>query len=437
MRSRTCRLVTLGCRVNQYETQLVKEALERHGFREATEGEPADLCIVNTCTVTNNGDSRSRQIIRQLARDNPGTRTIVMGCYATRAPDEVRQLPNVCEVITDKRELPDVLQRYGIYDLPSGISRFPSRQRAYVKVQDGCILRCSYCIIPQVRPRLSSRAPEEIVAEVERLIAAGHREIVLTGIHLGHYGVERTRGRSGLPPFRLGHLIRRLDQIPGDWRLRLSSLEAAEIDETFLQAVADCTHLCPHFHPALQSGSNRILRLMRRRYTRERFLDKLQQIQERFPGTVFSTDVLVGFPGETEEDFAETCEVCTRAGFVKIHAFPFSPRRGTPAADLPGRIPGNVVQMRMQHMQHLETQLAAAYHRQLLNRTVWVIPERECDAQPGWLEGTDEHYITVRLPGSSQEIGRLFPVRVVATEQTHVVAVREVPAERQIQEDAR
>ncbi|HHW51036.1 MAG TPA: radical SAM protein, partial [Pseudoclavibacter sp.] len=231
---KTCRLVTLGCKVNQYETQLVREALERQGYREATDEEIAELCVVNTCTVTSNGDSRSRQVIRQLARQNPGTRTLVMGCYATRDPRAVAKLPSVAEVITDKRELPDILARHGIYDDLPGISRFPGRKRAYVKLQDGCILKCSYCIIPQVRPGLNSRSPEEIEAEVRRLLDSGHQELILTGIHIGHYGVDTTRGRSGKPPFRLWHLIQRLDRIPGDWRMRLSSIEAAEMDDDFI-----------------------------------------------------------------------------------------------------------------------------------------------------------------------------------------------------------
>jgi threonylcarbamoyladenosine tRNA methylthiotransferase MtaB len=222
MQLRTCRLVTLGCKVNQYETQLVKEALAQHGYREADEDETADLCVVNTCTVTGTGDAKSRQVVRQLARHNPGTRTIVMGCYATRDPQAVSQLPGVFEVVRDKRELPDVLGRLGIVDMPRGISHFDGRKRAYVKVQDGCILKCSYCIIPHVRPGLTSRSPDDIEDEVRRLVGNGYREIVLCGIHVGHYGVESTRGRSGRPPFRLWHLFRRLDRIPGDWRMRLS-----------------------------------------------------------------------------------------------------------------------------------------------------------------------------------------------------------------------
>lgn len=404
---KTCRLVTLGCKVNQYETQLVKEALERHGYREAHEDEPADLCVVNTCTVTMNGDSRSRQVIRQLARQNPQARTLVMGCYATRAPEELRQLPGVFEVVTDKRELPDILARHGIYDMPAGISHFPGRKRAYVKVQDGCILRCSYCIIPLVRPRLESRDVEDIEEEVRRLVDHGHREIVLTGVHLGHYGVESTRGKSGRAPFRLWHLLRRLDRLPGNWRLRLSSIEAAEINEEFIAAAADCERLCPHFHPALQSGSNSVLRRMRRRYSVERFLEKVEKLREKFDQPALTTDVIVGFPGETEEEFEATLEACRQARFLRIHAFPFSPRTGTPAACLPAQVPGERIQQRMLRLKALEEELAADYHQVLVGRPVEVIVERALRDQPGWVEGTDRRYAIVRLPGSSQDIGQI------------------------------
>ncbi len=407
---RTCRLVTLGCKVNQYETQLVKEALEQSGFREAADEEAADLCVVNTCTVTNEGDAKSRKVIRKLARENPGTRTIVMGCYATRDPETVGELPGVFEVVADKRELPDVLARQGVHDIPSGISYFEGRKRAYVKVQDGCILRCTYCIIPQVRPGLQSRSPEEIEAEVRRLIDHGYREIVLTGIHVGHYGVDTTRGKSGRAPFRLWHLFRRLDRIPGEWRMRLSSIEANEVDRDFIAAAADCEHLCPQFHPALQSGSDAVLTRMRRRYRVGRFLEKLAQIRDVIPDVAFTTDVIVGFPGETDAEFEETLQVCRLARFSKIHAFPFSPRQGTPAAGYDGQIPPDIRKERMERLARLEQSLAADYYQRMAGQTLEVLVERMCATRPGWVRGTDRHYIPVECPGSVEDLGRFVMV---------------------------
>jgi threonylcarbamoyladenosine tRNA methylthiotransferase MtaB len=410
MAVRTCRLVTLGCKVNQYETQLVKEALEQHGYREALDGESADLCVVNTCTVTSEGDSKSRKTIRHLARENPGTRTLVMGCYATRAPEEVKELPSVFEVVTDKRELPDILLREGVYDMPKGISTFDGRKRAYVKVQDGCILKCTYCIIPKVRPGLRSRSPQDIEDEVRRLIDNGHKEIVIAGIHVGHYGVDTTRGRTGLPPFRLWHLFRRLDRVPGDWRMRLSSIEANEIGNDFINAAADCEHLCPQFHPALQSGSDSVLMRMRRRYRMGRFLETLDKMRDRIPNVAFTTDVIVGFPGETEEEFQETLESCRRAQFMKIHVFPFSARRDTPAAKFEGQVPPEVRKDRVHRLSNLERELAEGYYSRWLGCPLEVLVERLSDDRPGWVRGTDRRYIPVECPGNESDVGQFVTV---------------------------
>ena len=403
--TRTCRLVTLGCKVNQYETQLVKEALEQNGFREAGDGEAADLCFVNTCTVTNEGDAKSRKAIRQLSRQNPGTRTIVMGCYATRDPKSVAELPSVFEVVTDKRELPDVLDRQGVYDMPDGISYFEGRKRAYVKVQDGCLLRCTYCIIPSVRPGLRSRDPESIEAEVRRLIDNGYKEIVLSGIHVGHFGVDTTRGKSGKKPFRLWHLFRKLDEISGDWRMRLSSIEANEVDDDFISAAADCEHLCPQFHPALQSGSNGVLSRMKRRYRVEKFLEKLNRVREAIPNVAFTTDVIVGFPGETDAEFRETVDACKQAQFMKIHLFPYSPRKGTPAADFPDQITPEIRKQRMQKLAGIERELAGDYYATHLGKPLEILVERECADRPGWVQGTDRHYIPAVVPGTQSDVG--------------------------------
>jgi threonylcarbamoyladenosine tRNA methylthiotransferase MtaB len=407
MQHRTCRLVTLGCKVNQYETQLVKEALEQNGYREASEGETADLCVVNTCTVTGTGDAKSRQVIRQLARQNPGTRTLVMGCYATRDPEAVSRLPAVFEVVRDKRELGDVLARQGIVDIPSGISHFEGRKRAFVKVQDGCILKCTYCIIPFVRPGLASRSPADIEDEVRRLVDNGYREIVLSGIHVGHYGVDTTRAKSGLPPFRLWHLFRKLDRIPGSWRMRLSSVEAAEINDDFISAAADCEHLCPQFHPALQSGSEAVLLRMRRRYSVRRFLERIQKMRERLDHPAFTTDMIVGFPGETEEEFEQSLAVCREVGFMKIHIFPFSARAGTKAAEFANQVSPVQIRERVNRMNDLEHQMALRYYQTLEGTPLEILVEHESADRPGYVRGTDRRYAPVEIPGSEADLGQL------------------------------
>lgn len=407
--SATLKTVTLGCKVNQYETEYVREGLERIGFREAVGDERADLCIINTCTVTQEGDAKSRQVIRRLARENPGARLVVMGCYATRAPEEVARLPGVSEVVTDKRELPDLLGRFGVVDIPTGISRFANRRRAYVKVQDGCLLRCSYCIIPQVRPQLYSRPPEPILDEVRRLVDNGYREIVLTGVHLGHYGVEQNAGKPKAAWLRLSHLVDQIARLPGDFRIRLSSIEATEVTRELIQVLVDHQEkVCPHLHICLQSGSDRILRRMKRRWSSRHFVDRCHLIATLLPDPALTTDVIVGFPGETDADFAETCRVAREVGFSKIHVFPFSARRGTPAAELAEQVPKQVKADRSQQLTQLAAELQTAYYRRLLGRELRVLVEAGgTDLAPGRQLGTSCRYVPVELSGTVALQGQL------------------------------
>ena len=411
----TLRAVTIGCKVNQYETEFVRQGLARAGYRDAAEGEPADLCIVNTCTVTHEGDAKSRQTIRQLAKRNPDARIVVMGCYATRAPEEVAELPNVVEVVTDKRELPDLLGRAGVIDIPTGISRFAGRQRAFVKVQDGCLLRCSFCIIPYVRPQMSSRPAEEIVEEVKRLIDNDYREIILTGIHLGHYGVERNRGLSKSEWCRLSHLVDRLARLPGEFRIRLSSIEATEVTRELIDVLGEhAERVCPHLHICLQSGSDEVLRRMQRRGDRRRFIDRCRLVQERLDLPALTTDVIVGFPGETEADFAETIEVCETVGFSKVHVFPYSRRRGTPAATLPNQVDDRVRIERCDRLKELALGWQQRYYNRLVGRTERAILEPSHDERPGFKLGTIDRYATIEVPAHCGNYGEMVPVRVVA-----------------------
>jgi threonylcarbamoyladenosine tRNA methylthiotransferase MtaB len=390
------RTVTLGCRVNQYETEYVRQGLEQVGFRDAIDGESADLCVVNTCTVTHEGDAKSRQTIRQLAKRNPAARIVVMGCYATRAPEEVAALPGVVEVLTDKRELPDLLGRFGVVDIPTGISRFASRQRAYVKVQDGCTLSCTFCIIPSVRPGLNSRPPEHIIEEVRRLTDHGHREIVLTGIHLGHYGVERNVGRPKSEWVRLSHLLERLASLEGEFRIRMSSIEATEVTRELIAVMAaHPERICPHLHVSMQSGSESVLRRMRRRWGAQRFLDRCRLVQDSLDRPALTTDVIVGFPGE----FDETLALCERIGFSKIHIFPFSPRRGTPAAVMPNQIDPDTKQGRVERLTTLADRLRDHYYATLQGRRLRVLIEGHLPDRPDTAAGTACRYAMVELPG--------------------------------------
>jgi threonylcarbamoyladenosine tRNA methylthiotransferase MtaB len=415
--SRTCRLVTLGCKVNQYETQYVREMLEGAGYIAATEDETADFCVVNTCTVTGEGDAKSRQLIRRLHQQNPDAAIVVMGCYATRDPDVVRRLPGVTSVITDKERLVEELRPFGVLSAPAGISRFDDHQRAFVKVQDGCLLNCSYCIIPSVRPTVGSRPVDEIAAEVHRLVAGGYHEIVLTGIHLGHYGIDLCRGRPKAEWVRLWHLLERLIELPGDFRIRLSSLEAAEARDDLVRVLGQQPRICPHLHLCLQSGSDRILARMKRRYRSGGFLERCRRIRDALDIPALTTDVIVGFPGETDRDFEETCRVVREVGFAKVHIFSYSPREGTPAAGFRDAVPPNVIRQRRRRLEEIAAELTDAYALSLIGRTLDVLVESADPQRPGFVRGTACRAVTVGFRGHLPALIRqCVPVRATDVE---------------------
>ncbi|MFN5319835.1 MAG: tRNA (N(6)-L-threonylcarbamoyladenosine(37)-C(2))-methylthiotransferase MtaB [Planctomycetota bacterium] len=403
---------TLGCKVNQYETEFVRQGLLRAGYQDVAEDETADVCIVNTCTVTAEGDSKSRQVIRRLHKDNPDARIVVMGCYATRAPDEVRRLPGVVEVVTDKRELPDLLGRHGVVDLPTGIAGLTGHRRAFVKVQDGCLLNCSYCIIPKVRPQMYSRQLEDVLREIEGLEQNGYQEVVLTGIHLGHYGVDFNRGLPRQEWTRLATLVRQICRRTTRLRVRLSSIEATEVTRELIDIMVEyAERVCPHLHVCLQSGSDRILRLMRRRWSAKRIIDRCQLVAERLARPAFTTDVIVGFPGETAEDFAATESVCRQIGFAKLHVFPFSPRRGTAAAEMSEQVDGNIKAARVDKLMELDRELRGVYLDQLLGSEITVMAEQPVAGR--WV-GTSCRAVTAAVATSRPIVrGELIKARVL------------------------
>ena len=430
--SATLKTLTLGCKVNQYETELVREGFARIGYRDAAEEEAADLCVVNTCTVTAEGDSKSRQAIRRLARENPRSRIVVMGCYATRAPSDLAKLPNVVEVLTDKREIPDLLGRYGVLDVPTGISHFGQRHRAYVKVQDGCLLRCSYCIIPHVRPHVHSRPMEHVLDEVRRLVDNGYREIVLTGVHLGHYGVEGNWNKPKDEWLRLATLVRAIAGLPGEFRIRLSSIEATEVTRELLAVMAEFPErIAPHLHICLQSGSDAVLRRMRRRWGTRLFIDRCRLMRESLDHPAITTDVIVGFPGETEADFAATCRVARECAFSKIHIFPFSPRKGTSAAEMADQVAPTAKAERHQRLADLEATLRGAYFGSLIGRRLTVLVEGESEAAAGYWAGTSCRYAPVELTGKGVKAGDLvqaIAVRVAPGGTRFEASVNPIPS---------
>ena len=341
-------LYTLGCKVSQYETEAVSEAFSSAGFEIRSFEECCDVYVINTCTVTAESDRKSRQIIRRAKKRNPAGVIIVMGCYSQRSPEEVMAIDGVSAVIGTDNKMSAVAlasellcgerESYlSVTDVsyaefePMCITR-AERTRAYVKIEDGCECRCSYCAIADARGRVRSKPMEAVIAEVEGLSAGGVREIVLTGIETGSYGRDLAAG------YCLADLISELDRRGSAERIRLGSLAPELIGESFVRKVEGLKILAPHFHLSVQSGSDSVLRRMRRRYNAKAALENIKMIRERIPGAAFTTDLMVGFPGETEEDFLDTVRFAREARFIDAHVFAYSRRKGTPAADFPDQI---------------------------------------------------------------------------------------------------
>ncbi|GIX02781.1 MAG: tRNA (N(6)-L-threonylcarbamoyladenosine(37)-C(2))-methylthiotransferase MtaB [Thermogutta sp.] len=408
----TLRTITLGCKVNQYETEYLRQGFLHLGYRDAGQDDPVDLVIFNTCTVTHQADAECRKILRRLAREHPEAEIIVMGCFAAKAADEIAAMPGVSEVLTDKRQMRDCLARRGLVDVPTGISFFARRHRAYVKVQDGCVLPCTYCIIPQVRPGLWSRPVEDILLEVRQLVENGYREVVLTGVHLGLFG----RGPGDDRHVDLAELVSRLLGVDHRFRIRLSSLEVNEVSDRLLELMAENPdRICPHLHIPLQSGSPKILRRMRRRADVEYYLRRCERVKQALRDPAITTDIMVGFPGETDADFEETCQVVETVGFAKIHIFRFSPREGTPAAEYPDQVPEHVKKERSARLDRLAQQVRRRYIGELIGTRLQVLWEdlvTDPAGRPQFVLGMSDRYIPVRAPANMGELGELGTVGV-------------------------
>lgn len=350
-------LYTLGCKVSQYETEAIGEEFERRGFTVAPFDSVCDAYVINTCTVTAESDRKSRQIIRRAISRNPDAVVAVVGCYSQRAPEALLKIDGVDIVIGTEGKLdvververmlddPEAKARSFVTDLddahfePMTITRAP-RTRAYVKIEDGCESRCTYCAISGARGRVRSKLPSDVISEVEGLYRSGTREIVLTGIETGSYGKDFDFD------YDLGDLIVELARRGSCERIRLGSLAPELIGKSFVDKVKDCKILAPHFHLSIQSGSDNVLRGMKRRYSRAMALANIRYIKENIPAAEFTTDLMVGFPGESEEDFLETVSFAREARFIDAHVFAYSRREGTPAAYYEGQIPEDVKKQR-------------------------------------------------------------------------------------------
>ncbi len=421
---------TLGCKVNFYDTEGIWQMFKAAGYEQVSFDKQADVYVINTCTVTNTGDRKSRQVIRRAVRRNPQAVVVVTGCYAQVSPDEVAHIAGVDLVVGNDRKTQivqrvaelrqeqhfDVQQSVGNIlkakdfeemDVPS----FSDRTRANLKIQDGCNNFCTFCIIPYARGLIRSRKPESIVAQARKLARAGYREIVLTGIHTGGYGAD-------LQGYRLAHLLQELEKIPEIYRLRISSIEASEIDDGLIDVLARSRKICRHLHIPLQAGHNHVLKRMNRHYTVEQFADKLSHLRSVLPDIAITSDVIVGFPGETSAYFAESERFIQEQRFSQLHVFPYSPRQGTPAVNFPDQVSEDEKEHRVADLMQLSKSLTEHYATSFVGRTLEVIPEepqllkngeniplldfralnKDDTTRGTWLIGHADNYLRVSFP---------------------------------------
>ncbi len=415
---KTAALHNLGCKVNAYETEAMRRMLARAGYAIVSFDRPADVYVVNTCTVTHTADGKSRQMLHRARRMNPDAIVVAVGCYAQMEPEKTAADPAVDIVIgsNEKERLVEMIAAYEAARQPQvcvsdmntlhpayealSVDAPAQHTRAFVKVQDGCDRFCSYCVIPYARGRSRSRAPEDVLREVEGLASRGYREIVLTGIHLSSYGSDRETS--------LLELIRAVHAVEGVRRIRLGSLEPGIITEEFVRDLVALSKVCPHFHLSLQSGSDAVLTRMNRHYTAAEYREKCELLRRAYEHPAITTDVIVGFPGETEAEFMDTCAFARRAGFFRIHVFPYSRREGTAAADLPDPISRGEKETRAGKLRAIADELQADFLDWYEGRPVEVLFEeaRTVDGVT-YYEGFTPEYVRVRIP-SDEDLRNQF-----------------------------
>ncbi len=413
---------SLGCKLNQAEMDSLAARLTQEQHQLVASPADAELCILNSCAVTHVAAQKSRQALRRLHRDNPEARLVVTGCYAELSPGELEDLPGVERVLgnADKQDLAailhlaDVVPRTGLVGFPPPASTATPRTRALVKIQDGCDNACTYCIIHVARGAQRSRPADQILAEIRSRLAAGHREIVLTGVHVGAYGRDhQSPGRAG-PGLDLWGLVRRILDETDVPRLRLSSIEPWDLAPRAAAAQAlalwQDPRLCRHLHLPLQSGSDATLARMGRRYTAARFAALVEDARMAIPDLAVTTDVIVGFPGETETDLAQSLDFVRRMGFARVHVFPYSPRPGTAAAHMPGQVPAQVRTAWACRMRDVAAASSQAFRCRFLGQRVEVLWEswRAGEEGPLW-RGLTDHYLRVEAPGPpDRDLGNTF-----------------------------
>lgn len=407
MSEKTVAFITLGCKVNQYETEIMEGLFKQKNYTVVANDEPADVYVVNTCSVTSFGDKKSRQLIRRAHRQNPAAVIAVSGCYSQAAPDKVKEIEGVKVVLgTRNRQhiveyvervlggeefvdgITDIMKAKEFEDIP--LYDMPARTRAFLKIQEGCTNFCSYCIIPFTRGPVRSRKLESVRSEAKKLIEKGFKEIVFTGIHLGAYGKDLSKDSD--TEITLADAAEAVLDLEGLSRLRLGSLESIELSPKILQLLRENPRFSHHLHLPLQAGSDGVLKRMNRHYNREEFRQLLENVRKEVPGVAISTDIIVGFPGETEEEFTESLDFIRKLKFAKVHVFPYSPRTGTPAAKMENQVADPVKKDRVHRLQQVADEMAQEFNSQYLGTVQKVLFETK---ELGVTDGLTDTYIRV------------------------------------------
>ncbi len=414
----TYKIVTLGCKVNEYESEVMESLLENHGFIKS---DNPDVCVVNTCTVTNTADSKSRKIIRSLRRKFPKAILVVAGCMIQNKKDKLDIDADIIIGNRHKSEIVNYIKEYNdkkinvVEDMDQAIFEDMSLNnfdltRAYIKIEDGCDNYCSYCIIPYVRGHVRSKAHEKVINEAKALIKSGHKEIVLTGIHTGHYHDGN---------YSFADLLKDLVKLDGLKRLRISSIEITEINNEVMKVIQNSNVLVNHMHIPLQSGSDEILKQMNRKYDKKYFIDKIQKLKQIKPDMNVTTDVIVGFPGESDEQFEESVQTIKAVGFTKLHVFPYSDREGTKASFMSNKINGIVKKMRVKQLLELSKNLEVNYMNKHLGKEVVFIPEVYED---GYLIGHTSNYLLIKAKGDKNLLTKEVIVKISKVEYPYLIS---------------
>lgn len=412
---------TLGCKVNHYETEAIWQLFKEASYDRVDFEQNADVFVINTCTVTNTGDKKSRQIIRRAIRRNPDAVVCVTGCYAQTSSAEIMEIPGVDIVVgtQDRHKLLTYIDEYQRERQPiNGVSNimknrtyeelevpyFTDRTRASLKIQEGCNNFCTFCIIPWARGLMRSRDPEKVIEQATQLVNSGYKEIVLTGIHTGGYGQD-------LKNYNLAQLLRDLETVDGLERIRISSIEASQLTDEVIEVIKQSSKVVRHLHIPLQSGSDSVLKRMRRKYSMAHFSERLKQLEKALPGLAVTSDVIVGFPGETEEEFQETYDFIVNHQFSELHVFPYSSRIGTPAARMDDQVDEQIKNERVHRLIELSNQLAKNYASNFENDVLEVIPEEKGSGE-GILVGYADNYMKVEFEGDESLIGQICKVKI-------------------------